>query len=596
MISTLGFFVLSIIPFQRKAAVERMESEAKSLAASTGQVITDAVLNENHSFVFEQSSKVLFLNQSIRYIIVTRKDGFSLITKKDDSQQSSLGGFWAPKIYEFQKSRFLNNVIVDGQVFNYSYPFKAGGNDWGWIHIGLSLERFNKNIKTTYIRTMWMAVLCVFIGFAASLFFARRLSLPIRQLDLTAQKIAAGDRTAYADIKTGDELESLALSFNKMTEAVHKAQDELEDRVKERTAELADTNKSLQTEIKSRIRVEQALRESEERFRGFYENAPLGIYRTTPAGDFIMANPAIVQMLGYSSFDELKKEKLDKSGFLEHYPRTYFKEKIEENDEIKGFESVWKRKDGENIFIRENANVVRKSDGSIDYYEGTVEDITKRKNAEAKIRESLEEKEILLKEIHHRVKNNLQIVSSLLYLQSKRIGDKESLNLFIDSQNRIKSMALIHEKLYRSKDFSKINFNEYIKSLTTHLLQSYKAIGSEINLRINVSDIVFSIDTAIPCGLIINELISNALKYAFPEGRRGTIDLDLFSTNGKSDENAFYTLIVSDDGIGFPENIDFQHTKSLGMQLVNNLTKQLDGSIELEKDNGTQFKIIFNHF
>jgi len=215
-----------------------------------------------------------------------------------------------------------------------------------------------------------------------------------------------------------------------------------------------------------------------------------------------------------------------------------------------------------------------------------------RKQVEAQIKISLNEKKVLLKEIHHRVKNNLQIISSLLYLQSKNIKEEETLKMIRDSQSRVKSMALIHEKLYRSDDFTNINFSEYIRSLVTHLSQTYKTGQATINFKINVVKVSLTIETAIPCGLIINELVSNSLKYAFPNGRAGEVCID-FVTVDNNDTEKQYTLQVKDNGIGFPKGLDFKNTKSLGLQLVNNLTKQLGGELELEHNGGTSFKICF---
>ena len=217
-----------------------------------------------------------------------------------------------------------------------------------------------------------------------------------------------------------------------------------------------------------------------------------------------------------------------------------------------------------------------------------------RRKGEEQIKSSLHEKELLLKEIHHRVKNNLQIIHSLLYLQAKKTTDITAHELFINSQNRVRSMALIHEKLYGSKDLSKVDFCEYTKSLTDHLRSIYKTEGKTINIIVNMPDIYLPIDTAIPCGLIVNELVSNSLKYAFPNGHDGKIDIEMISNNcnGKNGKPSF-TLIVRDNGIGLPDDLDIKQTKSLGMLLVKNLTTQLDGDLERKSDNGAVVKIDF---
>jgi PAS domain S-box-containing protein len=216
------------------------------------------------------------------------------------------------------------------------------------------------------------------------------------------------------------------------------------------------------------------------------------------------------------------------------------------------------------------------------------QDITEKKQTQEKITASLKEKEVLLQEIHHRVKNNLGIVSSLLQMQCRRTTDQEATTILRDSQNRISSIALVHEKLYRSEDLANIDFAQYIPDLTTHLFESYNVNSSDIQLNIAVDDVSLDIETAIPCGLIINELISNALKYAFPHEFVGEINIKLCSHN-----NNFLSLIVRDNGVGFPEEFDAKKAKTLGMTLVQGLVKQLKGSVEINSEMGTEFKIYF---
>ncbi len=218
--------------------------------------------------------------------------------------------------------------------------------------------------------------------------------------------------------------------------------------------------------------------------------------------------------------------------------------------------------------------------------------IKDRKKIEQELKESLREKVLLLSEIHHRVKNNMQIISSLLNLQSDQIKDKQYTDIFNDSRSRIKSMALVHEKLYRSEDMANIDFNDYIQSLVNSLILFYEMNTGNIYLNVNAEDVSLGIDTAIPCGLVINELISNSLKHAFPESRKGeiTVSFHKASVEGVSE----YDLIVSDNGIGMPEGLDIRKTKSLGLQLVMTLIEdQLRGTIDLDRTNGTRFHIRF---
>ncbi|MDR3574329.1 MAG: PAS domain S-box protein [Anaerolineaceae bacterium] len=228
---------------------------------------------------------------------------------------------------------------------------------------------------------------------------------------------------------------------------------------------------------------------------------------------------------------------------------------------------------------------------------GVIHDITERKEADEQIKAALREKEVLLREVHHRVKNNLQVISSLLSLQADGIQDPQTHQMFNETQSRVRSMALVHEGLYQSKDLARINFSEYIQKLTSSLFHAF-GINPNVDLHIEIEDIYLGVDTAIPCGLIINELASNALKYAFPARKRGTVLIKLVadaqegSVSGTTGSD-IYTLTVSDNGIGFPKDLDFDATDTLGMQLVNILTKQLNGSIRMEREAGTTFTIRF---
>ena len=215
-------------------------------------------------------------------------------------------------------------------------------------------------------------------------------------------------------------------------------------------------------------------------------------------------------------------------------------------------------------------------------------EIAERQQAEAQITASLKEKEVLLKEIHHRVKNNLQIISSLLKLQSRAIKDQHILSIFNESQSRIRTMALIHENLYQSSDLSRINFAEYIHKLAANLFRSYDTSSSLIEAVVNVADIFLEIDVAVPCGLMINELVSNSLKYAFPHQTSGRIQIDMYAKGDQS-----YQLIVSDNGIGLPTDLDIENTNTLGLQLVVSLVEQLEGQLKIKRQPGTKFEITF---
>ena len=298
-------------------------------------------------------------------------------------------------------------------------------------------------------------------------------------------------------------------------------------------------------------------------------------------------------------------------------------------------ESIWIRKDGIKFFVSISITALINPKGELRGFSMIVKDITKFRASEEKLfthndllksimqertseliklnkvlqdeinrregsentkilgvektESSIKEKEILLKEIHHRVKNNLQIISSLLNLQSGYIKDKDSIEVFKESQNRVRSMALIHEKLYQSKDMSQIDFSEYVSELISNLFSSYSLNSALITLHQNINNILLEIDLAINLGLIINELVSNVFKHAFPTCSKGNLYISL-----KNDEQN-YELIIEDDGIGFISEIDFRKTESLGLQLIIRLVEQIGGEIFLFRDNGTKFVIKFNN-
>lgn len=334
---------------------------------------------------------------------------------------------------------------------------------------------------------------------------------------------------------------------------------------------------------------EQALLESEKRFRRLAENAPDVIVRVEfdPAPRLAYISPAIVQF-GYTPEEFYDDPGL--SNELVHPDDRHLFESLMKDRIVpeKPFIIRWRCKDGNYLWTEQRCVPVHDESGILVAVESIGRDITERVKAEERIRASLREKELLIKEVHHRVKNNLQVISSLLSLQSDYVKGDEVAEIFRESQNRVKSMAIIHEKLYKSGDLARIDFVEYIRALAADLFKSYKVLSGRVQLLLNVQYVFLGIDTAIPLGLIINELLSNALKHAFPDGRNGEVRIDLLSLGDG------FELIVADNGIGIPGDLDFRNTESLGLQLVVTLTDQLRGTIELDNRRGTEFKITFS--
>ena len=241
-------------------------------------------------------------------------------------------------------------------------------------------------------------------------------------------------------------------------------------------------------------------------------------------------------------------------------------------------------KTGEVVWVHGEARLIPDESGQPVLLQGVAFDITETKKAAEIVKSSLREKELLLKEIHHRVKNNLQITSSLLRLQAAKIPDAAVRQVLHESQDRIRSMALVHEMLYRSQDLARVDFPQYVRALVPQLFRSYNP-GGRIRYRVEIDEIVFGVDLAVPCGLIINELVANALKHAFPGDRRGEICVRMRLEQDR------YRLSVEDDGIGFPAGLDVSQTGTLGLQLVRTLTEQIGGRLQEKTGQGTAFII-----
>jgi PAS domain S-box-containing protein len=334
----------------------------------------------------------------------------------------------------------------------------------------------------------------------------------------------------------------------------------------------------------------EALRLSEENFRRSLENLPLGVRIVTIEGETIYANQAILDIYGYDSIEELKttlvENRYTPESFAEYQIR---REKRKRGDDAPSeYDIGIVRKDGE---VR-HLHVFRKDilwNGERQF-QVLYNDITDRKQAEERFHASLGEKDILLREIHHRVKNNMQVISSLLDLPASLSGNQERRKMFHESQSRIHAMSLVHEKLYGSKDFARIDLAGYVRTLSQDLFQSYKINPGKIDLIIQTDgDVYVDINKAIPCGLILNELISNALKHAFPGNSHGELQVIIRKT-----KNTEIEIVVRDDGLGLSGDVDVHEPRSVGLHLVNGLVKnQLDGQIEFVRAAGTEIHMKF---
>jgi len=466
-------------------------------------------------------------------------------------------------------------------------------------------------------------------------------------------------------------------------------------------------------DLTKRKNYERELAESEERFRTLYENATVGLYRTTPEGRVLLANPALLRMLGYGSLEELQAVDLRKGGLGAEYSREKFFAHLRKAVVVEGAEAAWTKKDGMKITVRESARAVFDPEGRIKFCEGTVEDITDRKKAhlelqasekklrrvidhslegifqataegrvteankaavrmfgfkktaefvgtdsfgyfvdagmrdvilskiknelevrnlevdlrrkdgtifhalanatvllgaegnvdhieimladitdlvrsKAELQTALREKDALIKDIHFRVMNNMQLISNLFFLQSRRLKDPEAIRILEDGQDRVRAIAHVHESLYRHSSFSRVDMSAYLRDLISSRIVSDPRFTDRIRLRIDVDPVSFDVKTAVAVGMIADELVSNAFKHAFPGDCAGTVALDLHQQG-----EGTFRLSVRDDGRGFPPEIHPGRSETMGLQTVETLVEQLKGRLETSPPPGAEIAVFF---
>jgi PAS domain S-box-containing protein len=354
-------------------------------------------------------------------------------------------------------------------------------------------------------------------------------------------------------------------------------------RIKRGENELREISKNLARIVEEKT---GKLTESESRWRSLTENSPDHIMTLDRDANILFVNHAVTDM---------KREEVIGSSFYDYTLGEYKPiaqecfDRVLKTGKPDQFESVYQSRDGTRHYFESRVGpIISPGNNEIIGLTVSFRDIGDRKLAELRIKESLREKEILLKEIHHRVKNNMAIISSLLLLQAETFDDPNIVRVLQASQSRIRSMALVHEKLYQAENLSKIDVSEYIKSLALHISQLKDVDSNKVSLIISAENIFLGIDQAIPFGLVINELLTNAFKYAFPGDKTGEIRIHM-----RVKDNHAYELVISDNGVGLPAHIDIRNPSTFGLQLVHLLNQQLAGTIKVNREKGTTFAIEF---
>lgn len=353
---------------------------------------------------------------------------------------------------------------------------------------------------------------------------------------------------------------------------------------------------------------DESVMENEERFRSLFENALEGIFQTTPDGRYLNMNPAFASMFGYDSPEEMIVSITDigKQIYVDPQARERLKSLLQQTELVKDYEAEVYRKDGTKFWISINARLIRGEDSGLDRYEGTNIDITERKLAGERLAEQQEkllqtnrqlellnsellssyrEKDLLLKEINHRIRNNLNMISGILLLEAEKLEDEKYRSFFNDVRARINSMSTVYDRLYQSPDLENINLAEYVRSLTMSIFTSYKPADSRINIHVDADDIRLDVKRAGVLGLILNELVSNAIKHGFIIDKTGKVNVRLKESEG------IITLDVSDDGSGISKTKN--QSVSTGLPLVKMLAMQAGGVFEISSDQGTTASVHF---
>ncbi len=494
-------------------------------------------------------------------------------------------------------------VDLDGNWVVGSTQF-IRGTDWVIVTELPLQEAFSSTSSAIYVLGTEAFLLMLAVSWIAAGYVRRMIVDPMEQLRHGAEIIGQGALDFRITTDRSDEIGELATAFNQMAEGLAK-----------RDWELAEQT--------------VALKASELRYKAIVEDQTELICRFLPDGTLSFVNEAYCrcfgknrqELIGHSFIPLIPEEDqtevqaqvaslspLKPVATYEHrvflpdgsmrWQRWTDRVLFDEQGNVQEYASVGRDITEQKLAVNElqrlntelESRVGERTAALLAANEKLMIEVNERKAAEEQVRTSLQEKEVLLKEIHHRVKNNLQIISSLLNLQANRVSDERTLQALGDSQARVRSMALIHEKLYQSQSLAEIDFGEYVRSLASDLFRSYRRNFTAVQLDVQTDEVSLELDLAVSCGLILNELMTNALKYAFPDGRHGTISVELRATPAR-----VVQLRVADNGVGIPADLDISRTKSLGLQLVNNLVAQLDGKLDLDRSAGTAFEVSFGY-
>lgn len=619
IITVIGLIAVFVyLYFPRKFEQQEMRAignKVEALANLSSQSISSAIYFGDKDATQEEIAP-LVKTHNIKYVVIHDVNG-KLYFKNN----------YKEALEEKYASNNRNNISTDKTTFKIALPIKFRNKNLGTLYVGYSLTELYAEIDLMKRHIAIVSFVIFLIGIFIILVIERFITRPLVDMVRTAQQVAGGDLTIRADIKTNDEVGFLAHSFNEMLDEIEKSNEELEVinneleiRVRDRTAELADAIESLQKENKERKLIQKALKASEERFRGLFENATIGIYRSTPDGKVLMANPTLIKMLGYSSLREIQEIGNIAEGYLNASARSRFKNLLEKNEKIFGFEEAWKRPDGSVIYIRESARSVKDEQGNIIYYEGSVEDITSKKIIEKELIEAKEKAEASLKlksdflaQMSHEIRTPVNSILSYTCLLKDELNGTipEDLQFSFDMINNggrrlIRTIDMILNMSELQTGTFEIKREEFnlIEDILNPLVGEFQsAVNSKnlnliVNKKLNSNDLTINADAYSFTQTFAN-LIDNAIKYT----NEGIININILITEKGA------VVEVEDSGIGISDNFikslfdpftqeEQGYTRKfegngLGLALVKKYV-ELNGCrifVESEKEKGTKFTV-----
>jgi PAS domain S-box-containing protein len=583
IVATLGLFAVATIPYQRTAILEAMESEAKSTVTSIDQVTASAIITEDFGTVVEHCMRVVRESPTIVYVVVTRNDGFSLVITKEGWRQQTLTGDWSRGVHRTTNSRFLKSEISSEEVFHYSHPFQYSGIDWGWIHIGLSLKKFNADIRSMYQRTAFLAFLCIVVGIGVALLFARRLTRPISILDVTTQMVARGDLTARADIRTGDELERLGGSFNMMTETLRLSQEKI---------------------IAAQEYTDNIIRSM---------NDSLVVAR--PNGVMERVNRATLALLGYEEKELIGNQLsiiLSSTGIVgDTIPDSNEFAYIISRGYVNNLETTYRARDGRLIPVLLSASLMHGMDNTVQGIVCVALDITERKKAEEVLREAKEAAEAaskaksqFLANMSHEIRTPMNGVLGMLDLMlDSNIDEALSRLARMAHSSAEKLLSVLNDIL----DFSKIEAGKLeLQPVVFRIRDLAKEVRDIFSVKAQKKNIAMTIfiDESVPDSVVgdsvrLRQILINLQGNAIKFTEQGEVSLNVHLEEDTPD-HLLIRFEVRDTGTGIAKDAQRRifdafsqadgsmarrhEGTGLGLAISKQLVEMMDGKIGVESE------------